>query len=303
MTKNTYDGWIVIDKPLGMTSTQVLGRVRKFLNTKKVGHLGTLDPLASGVLPIALGEGTKTIPYITNHTKKYGFTVLFGIETDTGDLESIDKESLSLEKPSFTEKDILNILPQFIGTIQQIPPAYSAIKIDGQPAYKRIRKGEEVVMPARHVDIYDLQFKGWESDTEAAFEVTCSQGTYVRTLGQDIAKAMGTKGTLSKLRRLASGCFNLSHSNLLENLEKVSHNGLESQTDVVKIDLISCSEVLADIPALSILKEETSFVRQGKSLQKDSDAPRVRLLCEDELIAVADVADGIIKPKRVFNCN
>ena len=301
MKKNTTNGWIVIDKPLGMTSTQVIGKVRMLFQTKKVGHLGTLDPLATGVLPIAMGEVTKTIPFIENHQKEYIFDLFFGIESETGDLEGISKEQLESSKKSIPTGKIEEILPQFIGEIEQIPPAYSAIKIDGVPAYKRIRKGQEVIMPPRKVQIDSLEVIDQSAPHILTFKCRCGKGTYIRSLGRDIARAIGEKATISRLRRTQSGCFLEKDSFLLENLKNSLYNKEEAIADVARKSFVPLDIVLDDIPALSITEDEKKQIKDGKILKKESPFSKMRLVLNSQLIAIGEQTDSGIKSLRVFN--
>lgn len=210
------NGWLVIDKPRDIGSTQVVNLTRKWLNAKKNGHCGTLDPFATGVLPVAFGEATKLIPLVTDGPKEYEFVVKWGEATASGDTESeVCQRSAII--PS--KEDILSVLPRFIGKISQVPPAYSAIKINGERAYNLARRGEDVEIPERIVEIYALELLEELPEEQARFRVACSKGTYVRTLGQDIAKSLGTVGHLKELRRTKCGNFDLSQKILLENIK------------------------------------------------------------------------------------
>ncbi len=296
-----FDKWIVIDKPLGMTSTQVLGKVRKLLGVKKVGHLGTLDPLATGVLPIALGEATKTIPFINDHTKEYEFNIIFGIESETQDLEGINLENLH-DFESVSESAIRAILPAFNGKITQTPPQYSAVKINGVPAYKLARAGEVAEIKPREVEIYSLKFLGMVKPYEASFKVVCSTGTYVRSLAVDICKKLGVKGVVSLIRRLQSGVFKIEDSILLENLEKISYNLPESQNDVVNEIFLSLNKVLADIPGLVLNQDDISLLQHGQFVKHEFVQGQVRIVDDkNNLIAIAKSEDGFLKPLRIFN--
>ena len=212
------NGWLVIDKPRDIGSTQVVNLTRKWLNAKKNGHCGTLDPFATGVLPVAFGEATKLIPLVTDGPKEYEFVIKWGEATASGDTESeVCQRSAII--PS--KEDILSVLPRFIGKISQVPPAYSAIKINGERAYNLVRRGEDVEIPERIVEIYALELLEELPEEQARFRVACSKGTYVRTLGQDIAKSLGTVGHLKELRRTKCGNFDLSQKILLENIKKI----------------------------------------------------------------------------------
>lgn len=210
------NGWLIVDKPRGTGSTDVVNFTRRFFNARKNGHCGTLDPFATGVLPVAFGEATKLIPYVTDADKEYEFVLQWGEATSTGDPEG-DVIAASEKIPS--REEILAVLPSFIGRIEQVPPVYSAIKINGQRAYTLARKGEAVEMPSRMVEIYALELLEELPESRAKFRVSCSKGTYVRTFGQDIALRLGTVGHLKELRRTKCGKFDLKDAIKLETLK------------------------------------------------------------------------------------
>lgn len=288
------DGWLVIDKPLGITSSKVVGKVKFLTQAQKVGHGGTLDPLASGILPIGLGEATKTMPFIVDATKEYAFTVKFGTATD-----SDDREGEIIEEGGRTpqESEILEVLPRFTGTIDQIPPAYSAIKVDGQRAYKLARDGELVELKARPVEIQSLTLDGFdEARGEASFHVACGKGTYVRSLARDIAKAVGSCGHVVTLRRLRVGPFGLKDAISLEKLEELGHSA-PAQDYVCPI-----TTALDDISALAVTEDEAKRIRCGMTLAR----PELKqgtfvLMVGDTPLAVAESQDGTVRSLRVFN--
>ena len=245
--KTSPHGWLVVDKPLGMSSHQVVGKVRRILNSKKIGHAGTLDPLASGVLPLAIGEATKTMQFAMNTTKTYRFTICFGNSTTTDDAEG---EVLDNSEHRPSRQDILDILHDFTGEIEQIPPAYSAIKVDGKRAYALARKGETPEMTARNVYIHDLTLLDIPDVNHATLEVTCGKGTYVRSLARDIAQKLGSCGHVSYLRRTQVGNFLEKDTILLENLEKIVHSAPPS--DGLSEVLLPVDAVLDDIPVLHL---------------------------------------------------
>ncbi len=297
---NKINGWLVIDKPLGMTSSQVVSKVKWLLKAQKVGHAGTLDPLATGVLPIGLGEATKTMPFIVDSSKTYSFTISIGSATNTDDREG-EVVTTSNIRPS--RADIENILPDFIGEIEQVPPAYSAIKIDGKRAYALARDGQEVKMKARQVNIYKLQLLSLNEDlSEATFEVTCGKGTYVRSLGRDIAHKLGTCGHISMLRRIRVGPFDVSHTISLEKLEDLGHSAPAESY------VLSVMTALADIPAFAITETEAIRVRCGNPVpvrEELSDLASTQgplcLMMDGSPLAIAKVIDGMVQPLRVFN--
>ena len=212
------NGWLVIDKPEGMGSTEVVNLTRRLLNAQKNGHTGTLDPFASGILPIAFGETTKLIDFLGDETKEYEFTVQWGTETDSADSDgSITADNGRIP----ADEEILAVLPQFCGEITQTPPAFCAVKINGRRAYELARKGEEVNIPERQITVYELEFTGSLPGGRSSFKVRCSKGTYVRSLGRDIARRLGTFGHLCRLRRTRSGIFDESAKILLETLQNV----------------------------------------------------------------------------------
>ncbi len=286
-----FDGWLIIDKPIGLTSTQVGNKIKKALNVKKIGHAGTLDPFASGILPLAIGEATKTAQFLQHTYKTYEFTLEFGKATDTADC---DGKIIAESKIMPTKKQITAILPYFIGEITQTPPKYSAIKINGKRAYKMARKGEDFIIPKRQITIYDLKCNSFLNNV-ATFTVKCSSGTYVRTLGEDIAKKVGTIGYLSQLKRTSVGIFSLKNAISLEDAIKKGYIYCYS-------NLLCVSAVLDDIPAVTVSHEDAQRLVMGQRLpfdHKDQDVLVVR--SQNNVIAIASVLSGILKPKRVFN--
>lgn len=215
------NGWLNIDKPLGYSSAKVVAIVKKILKAKKVGHGGTLDPLATGVLPICLNKATKTTEKMMSFEKEYLFEITFGEFRDTYDAEGkvIEKND---KIPA--EKEILNIIPNFIGDILQVPPVFSAIKVGGKRACDLVRCNKNVELEARKVKVYSLNFLGFTSEKTAKFQVKCGKGFYVRSLAVDLAKALNTIGYVSFLRRLSVGCFNQNNIITLEKLEEIAKN-------------------------------------------------------------------------------
>jgi len=254
-------GWIILDKPLGLGSTQAVGAVKRVcreagLGKVKVGHGGTLDPLATGVLPIALGEATKLCGRMLDATKVYAFTVQFGTETDTLDLEG----KVIAESPVRpTLADVEAVLPRFTGPIEQVPPAYSALKVDGERAYDLARKGEAVELKSRSVTIHSLQIEAAHADSVTLI-ASVSKGTYIRSLARDIALALGTVGHVTMLRRLKAGPFGIDQAISLDKLNEVGKGApLENV-------LLPLEAGLVDIPALNLGPEQASMVRQGRVL-------------------------------------
>jgi tRNA pseudouridine55 synthase len=285
------NGWLILNKPVGISSTFAGSKIKRIFKQKKIGHAGTLDPFASGILPLALGEATKTMPFIMNRKKVYEFTLSFGSQTSTDDTEG-EVIATSVHIPK--QKDIENILHKFIGKISQIPPKYAAIKIDGKAAYKRSRSGEEITMPERIIEIYDLALNSFENNT-AKFTVCCRTGTYVRSLGRDIALALSTVGHLSELKRTAVGPFTLKNSISLEKLMEIG-NTQPSFT------LLPIGAVLDDIPAVTVSMHEVEQIRFGRAIATHSpNYSHVSLWCEKQVVALGHTVDSMFHPDRVFN--
>lgn len=299
------NGWVNIDKPKGLTSTQVIGRVRRALNAQKVGHAGTLDPLATGILPIALGEATKTIPFAQDREKAYRFTVTWGEERNTDDLEG-DVIATSAERP--TKDQITTLLPRFIGNVEQVPPQFSAIKINGERAYALARAGEDVDIKPRIVAIEDLKLLATTPDT-ATFEMTCGKGTYVRSIARDMGRILGCFGYISALRRLFVGNFTEETAISLDEFEKMGQSSTPDRY------VMPVETALDDIPALALTDMEISRIRQGQSIQllsrPDIDRLSVAGIGEDDGLVLAIGSgkplallekEGVtFHPIRVFN--
>ncbi len=305
-------GWIVIDKPSGITAATVVARVRRALDAAKAGHSGTLDPLATGILPVALGEATKTVSFAMDHRKTYEFEVTWGASTDTDDSDGQVTATSTVRADAAA---ITAALPAFTGTIQQIPPDYSAIKVAGQRAYDLARRKEAVVLAARPVRIDSFTLLA-TPDSEASpdrakFRVECGKGTYIRALVRDLAQALGTLGHISALRRTQTGPFAENRAISLEKLEALGHKAADSEV------LLPTRTVLDDIPALALTEEEARRMTQGQAialwpLVKRSpligpngtglaQGTPVQALCGDKLIAVAEVGNGMVRPVRVLN--
>ncbi|GHF16357.1 tRNA pseudouridine synthase B [Kordiimonas sediminis] len=289
------DGWLVIDKPLHMSSSQVVGKVRRITQAQKAGHGGTLDPLASGILPVGLGEATKTMPFIVDSTKVYTFRVAWGTATDSDDCEG----EVVADGGRVPEKqEIEDILPSFMGEIGQVPPAYSAIKVDGQRAYALARAGKTVELQERIVQIHNLRHVGYDrSEGWSDFEVTCGKGTYVRSLARDIALGLGTFGHVSILRRTRVGPFSEKDAISLEKLEELGHSAPAAAY------ILPVMTALDDIPALAISEEDAIRIKHGGSILGAADRPGTVVLTDGATpIAIAEaLEDGTIKPVRVFN--
>ncbi len=294
-------GWVVFDKPLGMTSTQAVGKIRRIFEAEKAGHGGTLDPLASGLLPIALGEATKTVQWAMEGRKVYRFEVTWGEERSTDDREG-EVTARSELRPS--KADIEAILPQFQGVIQQAPPAFSAIRIDGERAYDLARAGEKPVMAERPVTIEKLALTDCPDVARAVFEVTCGKGTYVRSLARDMGRKLGCFGHVSALRRVSVGPFAEADMISLERLEEMSHKPLGN--DAKNGALRPLTTALDGIPALAISDAEAQRLKQGQPiLLRGANAP---IACDAVLVTwgskplgICCIEQGSLKPKRLFN--
>ena len=289
------NGWLIIDKPKNMTSAQVVGKTRYLLHANKNGHTGTLDPFATGVLPIAFGEATKLVSFVTDGNKEYEFIIKWGEQTSTDDTEG--EVVASCAKIPIRE-EILRIIPDFIGKIKQVPPIYSAIKINGKQAYKLARLGQNVVMPEREVEIYELELLSDFADS-AQFRVSCSKGTYIRTLGKDIALKLGTVGHLTQLRRTKCANFDLKSKILLDSLEKIEY--LDERRKL----LLPMETSLRDIAEIAVSVDDATKLSMGQGLSpKKYNLKYVGLAaakCYDCLIAIVRIDERKISPIRVFN--
>ena len=305
---NPVHGWVVLDKPAGITSSRAVGAVRRVFQAAKAGHGGTLDPLATGVLPIALGEASKTVSFVMGGAKSYEFTLNFGVQTTTDDTEGEPvHESDVIPQAEAIER----ALPQFTGDIEQRPPMFSAIKLDGVRAYDIARamvKGGRTDLPEMEprrvrVDAFTLV----EADGERArFHVRCGKGTYIRSLARDVALALGSAGHVGALRRLRVGPFLAEDSISLDILEKLAHSAAAFE------HLKSVSSALADIPALPVSAGEAARLRHGQTLPALGPSATTRFgevmsatvgvaLSGEIPVALVHVQAGELKPLRVFN--
>lgn len=309
---NRINGWLILDKPVGMTSTQAVGKIRWLFNAQKAGHAGTLDPLATGILPIALGEATKTVPYAVDGAKSYQFTVCWGVETNTDDAEGEVVET-SEKRPSIEEVEAL--LPQFTGDIMQRPPAFSAIKIDGNRAYDLARAGETVELKERPVCIDRLVVVAQPDADHMTFEADCGKGTYVRSLARDIGRQLGCYGHIAALRRIQVGGFTEEDAVTLDELievgEPVGADGerfrlAEQDPGPLLEYLLPIEAALDDLFELQLSLSDAARVQRGQSvLIRGRDAPIMTgtafAICKGDLIALGDLDKGQFKPTRVFN--
>ncbi|MEP6342694.1 MAG: tRNA pseudouridine(55) synthase TruB [Maricaulaceae bacterium] len=301
---NPVHGWVVLDKPLTMGSTSAVGKVRWLYTAQKAGHAGTLDPLATGVLPIALGEATKTVAFMMDAAKSYEFTVKWGENTSTWDMEG-EVTAISDVRPS--ADDIFSILHEFTGEISQMPPKFSALKVDGKRAYDLARAGEDFALKARPVRIDHLDCVDATEHT-ASFIVDCGKGTYVRSLARDIAARLGTCGHVVRLRRTRVGVFDEKDSFSVDDLEKLPYEGrvLEALRPV--------KTVLDDIPDLAVTENDAIHLKHGRAIAlssydtrqlagvlQDAQEPLILALYEGKSLALCEIREDALHPKRVFN--
>ncbi|TMJ78472.1 MAG: tRNA pseudouridine(55) synthase TruB [Alphaproteobacteria bacterium] len=292
-------GWLVLDKPVGMTSTQAVGAVRRLFDARKAGHAGTLDPLATGVLPIALGEATKTVPYAVDGTKHYRFTVRWGAGTDTDDAEGRITATSEL-RPA--REAVEALLPRFTGSILQTPPAFSAIKVDGNRAYDLARAGEVVELEARLVQIDSLDLRDMPDADTAIFEARCGKGTYVRALARDMGSELECLGHLIALRRTRVAPFDEAQAVRLSDLEAAAEEG----EDALHALLLPIEAALQDLAAISVGQNDAARLLRGQAvLIRGRDAPTTAgptyATCKGQLIAVGQIEKGELRPVRVFN--
>jgi tRNA pseudouridine55 synthase len=292
--KRDLSGWLVFNKPYDMSSTEAVGKLRWLFGAKKAGHAGTLDPLATGILPIAFGEATKTVPYVQDGTKVYRFDIVWGIATATDDAEG---EAIATSDIRPSEAEILAALPRFTGLVTQVPPAFSAIKIDGERAYDLARAGEMPTMPPREVEIDSFVLLE-HCEARSSFEITCAKGTYVRALARDLALALGTVGHVGALHRARVG--SLSDANAVD-LETVE-NATPEERDRL---LLPVASGLMDVPEIRVDANQAAAIRNGNPvLLVGRDAP---VALEDawaslagQAVAVGYVEFGQFKPRRVI---
>ena len=303
-------GWLVLDKPIGLSSTVAVSRVRRLFNAQKAGHAGTLDPLATGVLAVALGEATKTVPYAMDGEKLYRFTAQWGEARNTDDAEG-EVTQRSEVRP--TEAQILAQIPQFTGDILQVPPAFSAIKVQGERAYDLAREGEEFTLEPRTISIREARLVDIPDADHAVFELSCGKGSYVRAWVRDLALALGTCGHVTELRRLRVGPFSIEAAISLEKLEALGHSPAALE------HLRPIATALDGIPALAVTGQDSMRLRSGNPIlirpphfarlvegapEAETDFQGLTVLlstAQGEPVALAQVAQGEFRPFRVFN--
>ncbi len=296
-------GWLILDKPYDFGSTEAVSKIKWLFKAEKAGHAGTLDPLASGMLPIALGDATKTVPYVMDGRKVYEFTVTWGEERATDDLEG-DAVKASVTRP--TAEAIRALLPNYTGTIMQVPPQFSAIKIDGNRAYDLAREGEVIEIPAREVEIHRLTLLATPDENTAHFEVECGKGTYVRSLARDLGRDLGCYGYVSGLRRTFVAPF--AEETMVPLARLVELEAIEDQDErLAALDafLIDTGEALSSLPHLAVSEDQADRLKMGNPIilrGRDAPlpAPEAYATARGRLIAIGEIAEGEFRPRRVF---
>ena len=290
-----FSGWLVVDKPAGLTSTAVVNKVRWALNANKAGHAGTLDPEATGVLAIALGEATKTVPFITDALKAYRFTVKLGEATNTDDAEG---EVIAQSDTRPTDEEIKAALGQFVGDIMQVPPQFSAVKIDGERAYKRARDGEEMEIAARPLWVDSLLLDDRPDADTVVLEMVCGKGGYVRSIARDLGQALGCYGHVQKLRRIWSGPFKAEDGLTLEQIEAMA------RTDALDTHVLPLEVGLADLPMVSCPTASLTALRNGNAAMVIASGidygTEVWAAHEGNAVAVGRLMGSELHPVRVF---
>ncbi len=293
------NGWLIFDKPQGMTSTKAVSRLKRLYDAAKAGHAGTLDPLATGILPIAFGEATKTVPFVMDGIKAYRFRVRFGAETDTDDAEG-KITGTSERRP--TRAEIEAALPRFTGEITQVPPRYSALKVEGARAYDLARDEEDFELAPRTVVVDRLDLVEHPDPDHCVLEAECGKGTYVRALARDLGRALHCLGHVEVLRRTRVGVFREEESAPLDAIEAAANEGPEALLALLR----PVEMALHDIPALSLSSADAARLRQGQAVMlRGRDAPimsgPVYAISKGALVALGEIAQGEFRPRRIFN--
>lgn len=290
-------GIVLLDKPLGITSNRALQIVKRLFNAAKAGHTGSLDPLATGLLPLCLGEATKVSGFLLDADKSYLATIKLGVKTSSADAEGEVIQTRPVE--NYSKKQIKAAIEQFLGDIEQIPPMHSALKVDGQPLYKLAHQGQVIERKARPVHIYDIEVLRFEGD-ELDIHVECSKGTYIRTLAEDIGEELGCGAHLSALRRTTSGPFDIEESITLEELEALSELGFDEMDNI----LMPSEDALDDWESVNLSSDAAFYISQGQAVQipKAPTSGLVRLFSEEKgFLGIGEILDdGRVKPNRLF---
>ena len=288
-------GILIVDKPTDWTSFDVIAKLRGILGTRKLGHSGTLDPMATGVLPVFCGGASKAVDLQLDHTKAYRAVLKLGARTDTGDVTGTVLETAPV---TAGEKELLEVLPQFVGTQMQTPPMYSAVKINGQPLYKMARQGIEVERKARPIEIFSLEYGGSPAENEYELTVRCSKGTYIRVLLEDIAAAMGQKGTMSALRRVAAGVYTEADAHTLEEIQAAKNE----EPAALEALMLPVESVFGSLPLLTVAPKVEQHLYNGCPTSRYPAADgRYRVRNEaGQFLGLANIVDGVLKVEKLF---
>ena len=288
-------GILIVDKPMEWTSFDVIAKLRGILGTRKLGHSGTLDPMATGVLPVFCGGASKAVDLQLDHTKTYCARLRLGMQTDTGDITGTVLETAPV---TAGEKELLEVLPQFVGSQMQTPPMYSAVKINGQPLYKMARQGIEVERKARPIEIFSLEYGGSPAENEYELTVRCSKGTYIRVLLEDIAAAMGQKGTMSALRRVAAGVYTEADAHTLEEIQAAKNEGPAA----LEALMLPVESVFGSLPLLTVAPKVEQHLYNGCPTSRYPAADgRYRVRNEaGQFLGLANIVGGVLKVEKLF---
>ena len=288
-------GILIVDKPTDWTSFDVIAKLRGILGTRKLGHSGTLDPMATGVLPVFCGGASKAVDLQLDHTKAYRATLKLGARTDTGDVTGTVLETAPV---TAGEKELLEVLPRFVGPRMQTPPMYSAVKINGQPLYKLARQGMEVERKARPIEILSIQYEGSPAENEYTLTVKCSKGTYIRVLLEEIAEAMGQKGTMSALRRVAAGIYTEADAHRLEEIQAAKNAGPEA----LQALMLPVESVFTSLPLLVADERVEQHLYNGCPTSRYPAADgryRVRN-AQGQFLGLANITGGVLRVEKLF---
>ena len=288
-------GILIVDKPTDWTSFDVIAKLRGILGTRKLGHSGTLDPMATGVLPVFCGGASKAVDLQLDHTKAYRATLKLGARTDTGDVTGTVLETAPV---TAGEKELLEVLPRFVGPRMQTPPMYSAVKINGQPLYKLARQGMEVERKARLIEILSIQYEGSPAENEYTLTVKCSKGTYIRVLLEEIAEAMGQKGTMSALRRVAAGVYTEADAHSLEEIQAAKNAGPEA----LQALMLPVESVFTSLPLLVASERVEQHLYNGCPTSRYPAADgryRVRN-AQGQFLGLANITGGVLRVEKLF---
>ena len=288
-------GILIVDKPTDWTSFDVIAKLRGILGTRKLGHSGTLDPMATGVLPVFCGGASKAVDLQLDHTKAYRAVLKLGARTDTGDVTGTVLETAPV---TAGEKELMEVLPQFVGSQMQTPPMYSAVKINGQPLYKMARQGIEVERKARPIEIFSLEYGGSPAENEYELTVRCSKGTYIRVLLEEIAAAMGQKGTMSALRRVAAGVYTEADAHMLEEIQAAKNEGPAA----LEALMLPVESVFGSLPLLTVAPKVEQHLYNGCPTSRYPAADgRYRVRNEaGQFLGLANIVGGVLKVEKLF---